>query len=89
MCHVGVPPDVTLIGAAACAGELRLRYHAWSWVDGKWIMSAVFAAGGRHADEMRAFTKKQSSTFSALMWRAGHYLDRIEAEYAAAGRPCD
>ena len=85
----GATPNVTLIGDAACAGELRLWYEGWSWVDGKWIMSGVFVAGVRHAAEMRAFANKQDPTFTALAWRTGHYLDRIEAEYNASGRPCD
>ena len=82
-------PDSELIGSAACAGELRLRYHAWSLIEGEWIMSGVFVAGGRHADAMRSFVSKQSPAFTALMWRIGHYIDRIEAAYDDAGRPCD
>ena len=88
-CRVGASPDSELIGTAACAGELRLRYHAWSLIEGEWIMSGVFAAGGRHAEAMRSFVSKQSPAFTALMWRIGHYIDRIEAEYDDAGRPCD
>ena len=54
-CRVGTPPNTELIGSADCAGELRLRYHAWSLIEGEWIMSGVFVAGGRHADQMRSF----------------------------------
>ena len=52
-------------------------------------MSGVFVAGGRHAEAMRSFVSKQSPAFTALMWRIGHYIDRIEAAYDDAGRPCD
>ena len=89
VCEVGAPPDVTLIGTAHCAGELRLRYYAWALIEGEWLMTGAFVAGGRHAPEMRAFAAAQSSVFAPLMWRLGHYLDRIEAEYDASGRPCD
>ena len=88
-CRTGPSPDAQLIGTAACAGELRLRYHAWSLIEGEWIMSRVFVAARRHADEMRSFANKQSPAFAALVWRIGHYIDRIEAEYNASGRPCD
>ena len=52
-------------------------------------MSGVFVAGARHADAMRAFADRQSPAFAALTWRMGHYINRVEAEYNASGRPCD
>jgi len=88
-CRVDTPSRAELIGIADCARELRLRYHAWSLIEGEWVLSGVFVAGGRHADAMRSFASQQSPTFTALTWRIGHYIDRIEAEYNASGRPCD
>jgi hypothetical protein len=51
-------------------------------------MAGLFALDGRHADEMRAWAADQAPTFDALFWRALHYTDRVEAEYAESGRPC-
>ena len=87
-CHVGEPPDTTLIGNTDCVGALELRHHAWAWIDGEWLMAGLFALDGRHAAEMRAWAGDQDPTFDALFWRSLHYTDRVEAEYAESGWPC-